>query len=290
MIERRTHDRTTVGELLDGARPTGRTPSGSASALHQGDLGWHLRLEDAAIQDDAFVGWWDDDTLLAVGLLEGVLGRFTVRPGHDRDPDLGEQVAQVCRDLPADSEVYVDLRPETATRRILAGEGWTLDPEPWVALHADLDRWQPAVDLDRCAGRRGGRRGARPGGRAAIRLRGVDVHRGGLGADGRRSRLPARPRPGARRRRRPGRDRHRVVGRRGRDRHPRARGHPPRPSRPRLGRPGGHRPGHAPARPRRLRESRCARRSTTSARSRPTAPPGCTRSSTSGRWSVSPRA
>ena len=125
-------------------------PERVASALHQGDLGWHLRLEDAAIQDDAFVGWWDDDTLLAVGLVEGVLGRFSVRPGHDRDPDLGEHVAQVCRELPADSEVYADLRPETATRRILAGEGWTLDPEPWVALHADLDRWQPAVDLDRC--------------------------------------------------------------------------------------------------------------------------------------------
>ena len=47
-------------------------------------------------------------------------------------------------------------------------------------------------------------------------------------------------------------DRHRVVGRRGRDRHPRARGVPPRPSRPRLGRPRGHRPRHAPAGPRRL--------------------------------------
>ena len=121
-----------------------------AAALHPGDLGWHLRFEDEAIQDDAFVGWWDGEALLAVGLVEGALGRFSVRPGQDRDPDLGEQVAQVCRELPADSEVYADLRPETATRRILAGEGWTLDPEPWVALHADLDRWLPAVDLDGC--------------------------------------------------------------------------------------------------------------------------------------------
>ena len=149
MIERRTHDRTTVGALLDGLDHW-PYPERVASSLHQGDLGWHLRLEDAAIQDDAFVGWWEGDALLAVGLVEGVLGRFAVRPGHDRDPDLGEQVAQVCRDLPADSEVYVDVRPETATRRILAGEAWTLDPEPWVALHADLARWQPPVDLDGC--------------------------------------------------------------------------------------------------------------------------------------------
>jgi len=149
MIERRTHDRTTVGELLDGLDHWPH-PERVASSLHPGDVGWHLRLGDDAIQDGAFVGWWDDDTLLAVGLVEGVLGRFNFRPGHDRDPDLGELVAQECRALPAHSEVYVDLRPETATRRILAGEGWNLDPEPWVALHADLDRWQPAVDLDRC--------------------------------------------------------------------------------------------------------------------------------------------
>jgi predicted N-acetyltransferase YhbS len=149
VIERRTHDRTTVGELLDGLDRWPH-PERVASALHRGDLGWHLRLEDAAIQDDAFVGWWDDGALLAAGLLEGDFGRFSLRPGHDRDPDLGEQVAQACRDLPAGVEVFADVRPETATRRILAGEGWTLDPEPWVALHADLDRWQPTVGLERC--------------------------------------------------------------------------------------------------------------------------------------------
>ena len=83
-------------------------------------------------------------------------------------------------------------------------------------------------------------------------------------------------------------DRHRVVGRRGRDRHPRARGHPPRPPRPRLGRPRGDRPGHATARPRRLgshgvHAARLRRRDRDLPRRR-AAPGRAPRS----RWSVSP--
>jgi predicted N-acetyltransferase YhbS len=143
VIARRTHDRTSAGELLAamGAWPH---PERVAGALHQGDLGWHLRFDDEAIEG-AFVGWWDGDTLLAVGLLEGVLGRFAVQPGRERDVDLAEHIAQACRALPG-GEVFADLRAETATRRILTGEGWTLDPDPWVVLHADLYRWSPAVE------------------------------------------------------------------------------------------------------------------------------------------------
>jgi predicted N-acetyltransferase YhbS len=145
MIQRRTHDRGSVGELLAGMSAWPH-PERVAAGLHPGDLGWHLRLADDALEG-AFVGWWDGEDLLAVALLEGVVGRFAVQPGRDRDADLGDQVAQVCRALVGD-EVYVDLRPETATRRVLVGEGWTLDPDPWVALHTDLGRWRPAVDLD----------------------------------------------------------------------------------------------------------------------------------------------
>ena len=168
MITRRTHDRDSVGELL-AAMAAWPHPERVAAGLHQGDLGWHLRFDDDAIEG-AFVGWWDGDALLAVGLLEGVVGRFAVRPGRERDAELGEHVAQACRELAGD-EVYADLRAETATRRILAGEGWTLDPEPWVALHADLDRWQPTVDARRRRRRRGRRRRRRPGGGAARGLR-----------------------------------------------------------------------------------------------------------------------
>ncbi len=141
MTTRRTHDRSTVGDLL-AAMTAWPHPERVAAGLHPGDLGWHLRLTDEAIAGQ-IVGWWDGDDLLAVGLLEGVVGRFAVRPGRERDVVLGEQLAEACRELEGE-EVYADLRAETATRRILVGEGWTLDPDPWVALHADLDRWQPA--------------------------------------------------------------------------------------------------------------------------------------------------
>jgi ribosomal protein S18 acetylase RimI-like enzyme len=145
VIERRTEDRSSVRKLL-AAMSAWPGPDRVAAGLHQGDLAWHLRLDDASV-DGGFVGWWDDDELLAVGLLEGALGRFAVRPGAERDTALGEEVARACRELTGD-EVYADLRAETAGRRILVGEGWTLDPEPWLALHVDLAGWTPAVALD----------------------------------------------------------------------------------------------------------------------------------------------
>lgn len=145
MTSRRTHDRSSVGDLLAGMDAWPH-PERVAAGLHQGDLGWHLRLADDALAG-AFVGWWDGGDLLAVALLEGALGRVSVRPGVDRDPELGEHVARACRELPGD-EVYVDLRPETATRRILVDEGWTLDPDPWTAMHTHLDHWRPATELD----------------------------------------------------------------------------------------------------------------------------------------------
>jgi predicted N-acetyltransferase YhbS len=144
LTERRTHDRSTVGELL-AAMDSWPHPEQVAAGLHQGDLGWHLRLDDAALED-AFIGWWDGPDLQAVALLEGVVGRFAVRPGLERDDALGQRLAQACRDL-AGAEVYADLPGGTAARGILFGEGWTLDPDPWVALRADLDRWEPRVDL-----------------------------------------------------------------------------------------------------------------------------------------------
>jgi predicted N-acetyltransferase YhbS len=140
MIDHRVHDRSSVGDLLSGmaAWPY---PDRPCAHLHPGDLGWHLRLHDDALAG-AFQGWWHGDDLLAVGLVEGVVGRYDVAPHHERDRELAERLADACRGLPGD-DAYADVRPETTLCQILVGEGWTLDPDPWWALHLDLDGWAP---------------------------------------------------------------------------------------------------------------------------------------------------
>jgi hypothetical protein len=115
------------------------------TGLHVGDVGWHLRLHDDAV-DDAFEAWWDGEDLLAYGLVEGIVGRYAVRPGLETDGDLAETIARSCEALDGD-EVYADLPAGSAAHALLAGRGWTDDPDPWIALHADLTEWHPTADL-----------------------------------------------------------------------------------------------------------------------------------------------
>ena len=70
MIERRTHDRTTVGELLDGLDHWPH-PERVASALHQGDLGWQLRLRPC--RGEVLFGK-TDQLLKSRGILDGHIG------------------------------------------------------------------------------------------------------------------------------------------------------------------------------------------------------------------------
>lgn len=121
----------------DRARPV--------TGLHPGDLGWSLRLPDDEVQG-AIRAWWDHDDLLAYGLVEGVFGRYAVRPGREADATLAEALAGSCEELEGD-EVFADVPAGTAVHDLLAARGWTLDPDPWVALHADFSSWAPAVDL-----------------------------------------------------------------------------------------------------------------------------------------------
>jgi ribosomal protein S18 acetylase RimI-like enzyme len=144
VIEHRTCHRRDVGTLLV-AMSEWPHPARPAAGLHIGDLGWHLRLDDDAI-DGAFHGWWEGADLLAVALVEGVVGRYAVRPGHERDAALAEHLAENAGSLVGD-EVYADVRPETTARQLLVAEGWHLDPDPWVALHRDLTDWVPATRL-----------------------------------------------------------------------------------------------------------------------------------------------
>jgi GNAT superfamily N-acetyltransferase len=44
--------------------------------------------------------------------------------------------------MPGD-QLWAEPPPATALRLELTSRGWDLDPEPWVTLHADGERWQP---------------------------------------------------------------------------------------------------------------------------------------------------
>ena len=100
--------------------------------LHSGDIGWHLRLADAGL-DDAFLLWEEDGLPVAAGLAEDVVLRTALAPAHDRSPELAEALAEVMAEF-----VYVDALGGTAVRRLLLERGWTVDPDPWVLLHRDL--------------------------------------------------------------------------------------------------------------------------------------------------------
>lgn len=116
-----------VGPLDDW---TGQAPF--SANLHSGDVGWHLRLADPAV-DDAFLLWEDDGRPVAVGLAEDVVLRTAVAPAHDRSPGLAAALAEVMTGFE-----YVDALGGSAVRRLLLERGWRVDPDPWVLLHRDL--------------------------------------------------------------------------------------------------------------------------------------------------------
>lgn len=109
---------------------TGRAPL--LAQLHSGDIGWHLRLSDAGV-DETLVLWERDGRPVAVGLAEEVVVRTAVDPDLDRD----EEVAEALASFFADFE-YVDALGGTAVRRLLLSRGWSVDPDPWVTLYREL--------------------------------------------------------------------------------------------------------------------------------------------------------
>jgi hypothetical protein len=100
--------------------------------LHSGDVGWHLRLADAGL-DDAFLLWERDGEPVAAGLSEDVVLRTAVAPAHDRSAELAEALAGVMVEFE-----YVDALGGSAVRRLLLERGWSVDPDPWVLLYREL--------------------------------------------------------------------------------------------------------------------------------------------------------
>ncbi len=103
--------------------------------LHPGDIGWHLRHPDDQLAENggAFLVWRRDGVPVAAGLAEANVLRIAVDPALDRDPVLGEAIAEV-----AEGFDYVDPLARSAARRLLLGRGWSAERDPWVLLLKEL--------------------------------------------------------------------------------------------------------------------------------------------------------
>ncbi len=102
------------------------------ASLHSGDIGWHLRLDDAELVD-AFRVWSLDETAVAVGLVDDGVLRTAIAPASVGDPALAAAVAAEL-----DGMAYVDTPSGGALRTHLLQRGWSVDPDPWVLLFKEL--------------------------------------------------------------------------------------------------------------------------------------------------------
>jgi GNAT superfamily N-acetyltransferase len=142
-VERRIHSRHDVGELID-ALAAWEAPGSYVTGLHAGDIGWHLRLPDEEVAASMH-GWWRGRRLVAAALIEPMLARPRVAPDCLLDAEVCEAVADAVDDAGA-GDLWADAQPGSLLRSELVSRGWSLDPDPWVALHVDLRRRNvPAV-------------------------------------------------------------------------------------------------------------------------------------------------
>ncbi|GAB2585917.1 N-acetyltransferase [Paractinoplanes abujensis] len=92
------------------------TPADAPSGgLHPGDLGWHLRFDDA----EALL-WTDGEAPVAVGYLDDGVLRVTTAPSADREA------------LAAEVEELFDGAPGSVDG--LPMPGWDRDPDAWAVL------------------------------------------------------------------------------------------------------------------------------------------------------------
>jgi GNAT superfamily N-acetyltransferase len=125
-----------------------------ATTLHAGDVGWHLRHDDADL-DETLVVVRDGSEITAVALSESGALRPTVRPDHADDDLLAAAVGEVAlslaeraADSSAPSEFSCDTPPHSALRAWLVAHGWSVDPDPWALVFRPLS----AADADVGAG------------------------------------------------------------------------------------------------------------------------------------------
>jgi ribosomal protein S18 acetylase RimI-like enzyme len=115
---------------------TWETPGGYPLGLHVGDVGWHARLPDEQLTGTVRV-LEQDAVVVAAGLFEPGLARPRLAPGYETDAAVCAAVADEIEGDP-DEQVWSDAAPGSLLRTTLSARGWTLDPEPWVALYRPL--------------------------------------------------------------------------------------------------------------------------------------------------------
>jgi GNAT superfamily N-acetyltransferase len=128
-------ERNQLGELISTLRawePGGGSPVG----LHVGDVGWHARMPDDQL-DGTIRVFERGGRVVAAGLFEPGLARPRLAPGHETDAAVCEAVADEIERDPAE-QVWSDAAPGSLLRTLLSARGWTLDPDPWVALFRPL--------------------------------------------------------------------------------------------------------------------------------------------------------
>jgi hypothetical protein len=130
-VQRRTGGRALDAELaphLDGWT----TAQPYVPHVHSGDVGWHLRSGDEAV-DGTVLTWDVDGAPVAAGLLDTGVLRTAFAPGWSGSRELAARMAEDCV-----SPGYVDALSGTALRHHLLAAGWSADPDPWVVLHKNL--------------------------------------------------------------------------------------------------------------------------------------------------------
>jgi ribosomal protein S18 acetylase RimI-like enzyme len=114
---------------------------GAPMQLHPGDLGWHWRFGDVAVEA-AVCTWSRGETILAVGLLDSpsVL-RLALAPTHLFDQELAERmvadVSEPDRGLLPPGPVSIEARFVGQFSELLLANGWERG-DSWTPLECDL--------------------------------------------------------------------------------------------------------------------------------------------------------
>ena len=118
---------------------------GPVTGLHAGDIGWHLRLDDADL-DGTIVVARDGPELVAAAVVESEGLRPTLRPDRKDDEELAAALGALAQSLTgAGIEVFCDAAPDSALRAWLIAREWSLDPDPWALFYRPLSAADAAL-------------------------------------------------------------------------------------------------------------------------------------------------